>query len=168
MSFPYTVGNWSVSKLTTDSITTQKTLSITDLNYKVDFAKSEDEPAEAVVKNTTSTAMASPEQIRYGRKDVANVYAGTQIKTVNQPADKTGVQAMVELKFNLRAVNSVSAAEVDLPFTVRTVVIVPSATSVTDEAVEYAIKRGIAALLNTGKVDGLRIKEIIRGSLLPL
>lgn len=167
MSFPYTTGNWSVNKQTTDTIVALKNISVTDLKYSTDFGKSEDEPNEAVVRNTTSALMSSPEQIRFGRKEVANVYAGTQIKTVNQPADRTGVQAMVEVKLNLKATNSVSGLEVDLPFTVRTVIIVPGASSVTDEAVDYALKRGIAALFCTGKTDSLRIKEIIRGSLIP-
>lgn len=168
MAFPYVSGNWTVAIQIADSIATPKNIVVTDLKYSTDFGKSEDEPEEAVVRNTTSALMCPPEQIRYGRKDVANIYSGTNIKTVNQPADKSGVQAMVEIKLNLHATNSVSGAEVDLPFTVRTVMVAPAASCVTDEAVDFALKRGIAALFNTGKADSSRIKQIIRGSLIPV
>lgn len=163
----YTTGNWTVKSLTTDTISTTKNIAVTDLDYANDFAPSVSAVSEATLKNTTGSSFASPEEVRYGKSTVANVYAGTDVPTLNMFANKTGVRTLAEVKFNLQATNSVSGQEVLLPCRGWTCLVVPDASLITDDAVEYLLKRTIAVAFNTGATDESREAEIARGALLP-
>lgn len=167
VSLSYTTGNWAVSSLITDTIAVAKNISVVDLDYANDFAKTKDEPTEAIIANTTASTIVTPEKIRYGSTPVSNIYTGAGIESSSQIATKGGVQVLVEVRFNLTATNSVSGAEVLLPVTSRLVLKVPTAPCITDAAVLYALKRVITASFATGNVADVRILDLVRGSLIP-
>lgn len=163
----YTTGNWTVSDLVADSSTTTKNIAVPDLTWS-DYAKTQDEPNEAILANATSVEVISPESVRFCSTKVNNVYNKRNIDVNAQAPVKSGVQVMSELKFNLRAVNSVSGQEIDLPFTGRIVLMVPSYQAVNSTAIEYALKRTISAAFNdSSDVSAARILELARGSLIP-
>lgn len=163
----YVIGDWAVKSLTTDTIATAKNISVTDLKYSTDFKRTVDEPAEAKVVNITSANILSPEELRFGRKTIKNVYLNSNIDVSAQLPEKQGVQVMAELKFHLQATNSVSGLEADLPFTVRTVLYTPASSVVTSDAIKYALLRGVASCFATGSTNETRFVELIKGSLLP-
>lgn len=164
----YTSGDWSVTSLTTDTkAATPKTLTISDLDYANDFAKTEDTPAEAKLANKTSATLSAMEIIRIGKSDVTNVYNGTSIGSSNQMPVKTGVRTLVEVGSTLKAVNSVSGEELLIPVRAWTCVQVPTASFISSTVMEYALGRAIAALFATGGTSIAREASIARGSLLP-
>lgn len=163
----YTTGNWTVTSLTTDTVATAKTISIPDLSYSHDYAKTEDEPSEAKLANTTGTSLNVAERLRYARQDVKNVYASTDVGAANQMPVKTGVRTLAEANILVSATNAVSGAEYYVPLRAWVCVQVPTASFMKDDAVAYALGRALAANFDTGKTDESRQSEIIRGSLIP-
>lgn len=164
----YTAGEWTVTSLTTDTKSaTPKTLTISDLDYASDYAKTVDTPAEARLANKTSNTLTAMETLRFGRSDVTNVYSGTSIGASNQIPVKAGVRTLVEANVTIKAVNSVSGEEFLVPVRAWTCVQVPTASFISSSAMEYALGRAIAALLGTGDTSIAREANIARGSLLP-
>lgn len=163
----YTIGNWTVSSLYHDTVTATKNIAVADLSYTTDYTKVTDEPDEAVIGNTTSTELTSPESIRYGVSQVANVYTGTSTDATSQFPSRKGVQILVEINENYRAVNSVTGQEVDLPCKGRIVLRVPSNSAVNATLLQDLLTRTIAAAFATGKITSSRVVELARGSLLP-
>lgn len=163
----YTIGNWSVSSLTTDTISATKNVAVTDLDYAHDYAESSSTADEATMSNTTGSSFVTPEKLRYARSTVNDIYAGTDVPTLNRFAAKTGLRTLSEIRFNVQAVNSVSGEEVLLPMKGWICLQLPNASIVTDAAVLYLLKRTISCALNTGAVDASREAEIARGALLP-
>lgn len=99
----YTIGNWTVSDLITDTVTATKNIVIPDLTYGTDFVKTENTPNEVIISNKTSLDIESPEQIRYAYNIVKDVYKDTDIDVSAQAPLKRGVQVMTELKTKYRA-----------------------------------------------------------------
>jgi hypothetical protein len=163
----YTIGNWTVESVVTDSISATKNVAIADLDFAKDFARSVSSDTEATMVNTTGASVTSPEVLRYARSRVQNVYNGMDIPAINMFANKGGYRTLAEVKFCLKAVNSVSGQEVLLPFKGWTCLVIPDAAPVTEAAVDYALKRTIAAAFDTGSVNGDRITEAVRGALIP-
>lgn len=164
----YTIGNWSVTDLVTDSATTKtKTVEVPNLTW-ADYARTQDEPTEAIVANTTCSEVLTPETVRFACSDVGNIYDKTSIDPTQRAPIKSGVQVMAEVKFNLRAVNGVNGQELDIPFKGRLVLVIPKFQAITSTAIDYALKRTIACCFDSdGSVDASRIIELSRGSLLP-
>lgn len=163
----YTIGNWSVSSLTTDTITTAKNLAVTDLDYVHDYAESGQTSEEATMSNVTGTSFITPEKLRYAKSSVADIYVGTDVPTLNRFAAKSGIRTLAEVRLNIQAVNSVSGEEVLLPMKGWICLQLPNASIVTDAAIEYLLKRTVSCALDTGKVNAAREAEIARGALLP-
>lgn len=163
----YTQANWTVKSLYTDSTSTAKTMSLPDLTYSSDYAKSADEPNEAIITNTTGGEISPMESIRYGTSVVQNVYSGTNIDIACMPSMKKGVQTLVEINEIYRATNSVTGQEIDLPCKGRIVLRFPTHSCVTADLVKDLLYRTIAASLNKGSVDATRQVEVARGSLMP-
>lgn len=163
----YTTGNWTVTDLTTDTVTTPKTLTISDLDFAHDFVKTEESATEAKLANITGSALGSPETIRFAKSDVKNVYSNTPISLSNQMPVKTGVRTLVEVNTFIQATNGVSGEEYQIPIRAWTCVQVPTASIISDTVLTYAIGRAIGAMFNTGSVDISRIASVARGSLLP-
>jgi hypothetical protein len=163
----YTIGNWVVEDLITDTNTATKNIAVPDLTW-ADYAKTQDEPNEAIVANTTSLEVTSPETVRFACSNVANIYDKTSIDPTMQASVKAGTQVMTELKYFVRATNQISGQEILLPFKGRTVLVIPKFPAVTAEAVEYALKRTHAINYDSdGSIDASRVIELTRGSLLP-
>lgn len=167
MSVSYTTGNWAVTSSYTDTIATAKNFSVPDLSYGTDFAKVEDEPAEAKIRNKTGSVMIPCENIRYGTSQVADVYNGSEGLSASKLPSSKGVQTLVEISENYKAVNSVTGLEYDIPCKGRIVLRFPTASCVNSTLVTDLMKRTIAAALNTGGTDVNRELEIAKGALLP-
>lgn len=163
----YTIGNWTVSSLYKDTLTTAKTISVVDLSYATDFKKASDEPDEAIITNVTGSELTSPENIRFGVSQVTNVYSGTNTDATSQFPSKKGVQVLVEISENYRAINKVTGVEVDLPCKGRLVLRVPNNSAVTPDLIGDLLMRTIAAAFATGKTTSSRVVSLVRGSLLP-
>lgn len=164
----YTTGNWTVSDLVTDSILTPKNVSVPDLDYDSDYAKTMDEPDEARISNITSPDLSVHETIRFARSKVTNVYQNVDlVDASNVSPNKTGVQVMIELTVIYRAINSVTGEERDIPTKGRIVLRIPSVSYVTDAIIMDLFVRTVGAATKTGSTDQTRLVELVRGSLLP-
>lgn len=163
----YTSGHWTVTSLTTDTVTTGKTLTIPDLSYAQDYAKTTDEPSEAILANLTSTALGTMEHLRYAKSDVKNVYANTSVGASNQLPVKTGVRTLVEANILIQASNSVSGEEYLIPVRAWTCVQIPTASFISDAVLGYAMGRVLGATFDTGLTTTSREESVARGSLIP-
>lgn len=163
----YTAGNWTVVGLTTDTISTAKTLTIKDLDFVHDFVKIQDTADEAKLANVTSSALGVAETIRFAKSDVKNVYTNTTVGASNQMPVKSGIRTLVEVSTLVQATNSVSGEEYQIPVRAWTCVQVPTASFISEKVLEYALGRAISALFNTGDTSIDRVEEVARGSLLP-
>lgn len=164
----YTIGNWTVKSLTTDSTETSKNLAIADLSYSKDFTVAKTTDEEVMLNNTTGATLEPVENVRYGRTRITDVYAGTDIPLPNRIAAKNGVRTLCEVRCNLSAVNSVSGDELLLPLKGWVCLQVPTASMITPQAIEYMLSRAVSACLNEGSTDGARVTEVARGDLSPL
>lgn len=168
MAFSYTSGNWTVSAQTTDHVSTAKNVPVVDLDYAYDFVKAKESDNEAVLINTTGASLVSPESIRFAKTPVNDVYSGSDIPASRRSQTKGGVRTLSEVKFNLKAVNSVSGEEVEIPMRGWICLQVPLASVITAAAVQYLQRRTVAASLDTGVVTETRVVSLARGDLSPL
>lgn len=164
----YTIGNWTVVSQTTDTTSTPKTLSITDLSYDKDFTVATTSNEELILHNMTGKALSTAESIRYARTNVADVYKNSNVPATSRLAAKQGVRTLCEVQLELKATNNVSGAEVTIPAKGWICIQIPTAAMVTPEAVEYVLGRTIAAAFNKGATDENRIVELVRGDLNPM
>lgn len=164
---PYTTGDWTVSDLVTDTISTPKNISVPDLKFSTDFTKVLDTADEAKIANVTGTDLLSHESIRFARSEVANIYAGSNSDSAMIMPMKKGIQVMCELSNTYRATNSVTGNEYDLPCKARLVLRVPANTCVTEALVTDLLIRTIASAFGTGSVNADRLMDIVMGALLP-
>lgn len=167
MAFPYTTGDWTVSKQYADTVTTKKNLAIPDLSFATDYIVVTDEPNEAVIANKTGSDLVPHETIRLARSEVANIYQGVSTDSAMMLPYKKGVQVMAEVQTSYKAVNGTSKAEYDIPLKGRLVLRLPTFSAVTDEMVADFIVRVISSAFATTKVDVSRITELVRGKLKP-
>lgn len=163
----YTSGHWTVTSLTTDTVTTGKSLTIPDLSYATDYAKTTDEPAEAILANLTSTALGTMETIRYAKSDVKNVYTNTSVGASNQMPAKTGIRTLAEANVLIQATNNVSGEEYLVPIRAWTCVQIPTASFISDAVLGYAMGRALGAMFDTGLATTSREEAVARGSLVP-
>lgn len=163
----YTVGNWTVSEQTTDTITTAKSLAIVDLDYVNDFTVTSRGATEVRLANTTSNGLAAQEQIRYGRSAIADVYRDAGIPDAAKCNVKAGERMLYEVRYNLKAVNSVSGAEFLLPMRGWIVLEAPTVDFITAGALETLHKRVISASYGTGETTGSLVTDVARGDLDP-
>lgn len=167
MGLSYTVGSWTITDQVTDTVSTPKNLPVPDLTYGTDYAVSKNDTEEAVLVNITGASLASPESIRYGKSIVSDVYSGSDIPASQRHAVKSGVRTLSEVRFQLKAVNSVSGQEIFLPIRGWICLQLPTVNLITGSAVTYALARAVASSLNTGVVTNTREVEVARGDLIP-
>lgn len=163
----YTIGDWTVSDLVADTLTTPKNISVPDLDYAVDFTKVLDTAEEAKIANVTGPDLVSHENIRFARSEVGNIYAGSNSDSAMVLPMKKGVQVMCEIGNTYRAANSVSGNEYDLPCKGRIVLRFPASTCVTKTLVNDLLVRTVASAFGTGAVTADRIMDMAMGALLP-
>lgn len=163
----YTTGNWTVQSLYKDTLTTPKNLSLPDLSYATDYAKSVDEPSEAVISNITAQELIPAETIRFATQNVANVYNNTNVGAGSRLDNPTGKQILIGNTVFYRATNSVTGQEVLLPIPGHIVLKICTHPLVTTELIEDAMKRIISSAFATGSVDASRVVSLARGIMLP-
>lgn len=164
----YTVGNWTVESLTTDSISTAKSLSIVDLDYASDFSVTKRGTDITEIANLTSTGLQPAEHIRYGRSRVKDVYdTFSDVPSIQRSNITEGAQTLVELRYLLKATNSVSGEEILLPMKGWLCLRVPVMDLVSTQALTDLLKRTISAAFATGSTDGSLITKVVRGDLDP-
>lgn len=167
MGFPYTAGDWTVSKQYVDSVAATKNIAIPDLSFASDYVIVSDEPNEVVIANKTGADLISHETIRFARSEVANIYQGVQTDSALVLPYKKGVQVMAEIQTSYKAVNGTSKAEYDVPVKGRIVLRVPTFGAVTDDMVADLVVRTISAAYATGSVNISRVTDLILGKLKP-
>lgn len=163
----YTIGNWTVDQLTTDSISTAKSLSLVDLDYGDDYTVIADEPTEAKLANTTGSGLNPVEYLRYGRRTVKDVYSTFPVPDAQKCSVTDGVRTLHEVRLLLKATNSVSGEEVLLPFKGWICLEAPTADFVKPAAIELLLKRTVSCALATGSTDGTLATDVARGDLVP-
>lgn len=163
----YTTGNWSVEPLTVDSITTPKSPSIPDLDYTVDYTVTGRGTNEVRLVNVTSPGLMPQEELRYGRVMVSDVYNNTNIPSTQRCNVRSGVRTLQEVRYNLKATNTVSGEELLLPMKGWICLQAPSVDFVTAQALEDLLKRTISAAFGTGEVAGSQAVRVAQGDLDP-
>lgn len=170
MSQLYTVGDYSVNTLTTETTSTPVSYTaVPVINYGTEFAVKSSKEGELVMVSTTGGVAESHEAIRYGFSKINNVYKDRGIQPSLQYAGKEGVQMLVEDKFEVEAVNSKTGESVLLPVAGRMVIQVPKGTLIATDLIQYAIKRVIGAAntatTNVAVLD--RFNDLAKGVLNP-
>lgn len=163
----YSYGDWDVKTLTVDTITTPKTLTFTDLDYAHDYAVKSTDASEGKLVNVTGSALYTPEELRFAKTNVSNIYRNTEVQTLYQADVKTGVRTLSEVKLLMKATNNVSGKETLLPLKGWMCLEIPMADVITNEAVDYLRNRVVSVTTDTGSVNSAREQEIARGALMP-
>jgi hypothetical protein len=164
----YTIGNWTVEPLTSDSISTAKALSLVDLDYATDYTVTERGTAEVRLANTTGAGLAPVEQLRYGRTRVKDIYASSMDVPAGQKCNsKEGIRSLHEIRYLLKATNGVSGQELLLPMRGWICLEVPTVDFISASALTDLFKRTVSAALATGKTDGTLVADVARGDLDP-
>jgi hypothetical protein len=140
---------------------------VPDLDYTVDYTVIEDEPTQARLANTTGAGLTPVEYLRYGRTNVNDIYSSFDVPMSQQLPNKRGIRTLSEVRYVLKATNSVSGAEVLLPMRGWVCLEAPTADMVAPQALTELLKRTIAASFGTGKVDGSQAVATARGDLIP-
>lgn len=163
----YTVGNWTVASQTVDTISTPKTLSIPDLSYATDFSVQSRNKTEIRLANSTGAGLLTPEILRYVRQGEQDIYSSFNVPESQQINVRDGVVVTTEVRYLLKATNSVSGQEVILPMRGWINLKVPTADFITGQALTDLLMRTIASAFKTGATDGTLVKDLARGDLDP-
>lgn len=167
---PYVVGNWTVSELTTDTITTAKNVSVPDIDWAHDYVIQKDSNGtECILANVTGDTLVAPEVVRVVRNSIDDIYKNIKVdvpNTARLPARK-GVRTLVELNRVYQATNSVSGEEYLIPVRGWTALEMPTASLITSDAVDDLLKREIGVLFDTGVTTPSLEVGIARGDLNP-
>lgn len=143
------------------------TLTAAPLNFKEDFRVLNTKPGEATITNITSPAD-RPEKVRFACNDVKNIYANTDVSPERYGPTKTGRSVLVQLSNVYSVEDKVSGEDLyQLPMSAHLVLRVPNSEYITDTVIIDHLERLLATLYETGKNDTLRLKALVRGSLLP-
>lgn len=151
----------------TDTQTTPKTLSRPDLSFTTDFRVKTNEPSEATLVNLTSP-IDRQETIRFGFREIKDVYKNTSIDPSVAAPSKKGVQLLAQVSdiFSITDA-SVPTYRVDLPVSAHIVVTVPQCEYITADMVATLVSRALASLYDTGATTSTRLSQVMRGSLVP-
>jgi hypothetical protein len=163
----HVIGNWSVDKPTADSITTPKSLEVPDLSYATDFSVTTRQNGEVRLANTTGSGILPMETLRYGRSTVANIYNGVEVAEAMKSKIKQGVRTLCEIRYFLKASNTVSGEEILLPLRGWVCLEVPTVDFISGEEIDALLKRTVSASLKTGSVNGALVTDVARGDLDP-
>lgn len=163
----YSQGDWSVSSLYNDTIKDPKSLSIPDLSYDTDYSVQRNTPGDAIIGNTTSSYLWTPETIRYAGTNVRNIYENTNVDPTYFAPVKGGRQVLAEVTELYMASNDKTGADVILPCKGRIVLRFPTGGVVGEALISDLIGRTIAAAFGTGSVTASRVIELAQDSMLP-
>jgi hypothetical protein len=165
----YSIGNWTVASQVQDTISTPKSLPIPDLSYATDFTVTKRGNGEVHLANTTGSGLEPVEYLRYGRSRIADVYAtsGLDVPQSMKLKAREGIRDLHEIRYLLKATNSVSGEEVLIPIRGWVVLELPTADFVTPQAITDLLTRVVSATTATGSVDGTLVTNVARGDLDP-
>lgn len=160
----YTTGNWTVDEMITPASTTLITPSVATLS-RSEYSLKKNADDAAVLVNSTGSGLTVAEELRFGAKSINNAYAGANSPASSQFLLKTGLQVLQEIRLNLKASNTVSGAEYELPFKAWVVFQTLQSDVVTSAAVEYVMRRLFGACIMgvPGHTFADRVLAIARG-----
>lgn len=144
-----------------------KTLTRPNLNYAVNFAKTEDSDKKSVLVNRT-TPFDQPETMRFQLTDVSNIYTGTSIDPSVYATSKAGLSLVCQVNDVLRVTDTVDPTfQVDLPISAHMVIKMPKSQYITPANIETVAARCVASLYDTDSTGTSRIEALVRGSMRP-
>lgn len=135
MSLPFTNGAWTFSPLHEDSVTTPKSVSVTDVDVPAEFTASlaptnpsskTDLDQVMYYSDQTGDGMQPVGHMALGRKAVRNVYSSADIGASEQLPQKGGMRVYLNLVEYFKAVNSVSGAEYIFPVSGSLSIVIPT------------------------------------------
>lgn len=140
------------------------TIAVDPINFGADFRVYKDTNDELWLTNITSP-IDRPERVRYARKEVKNVYLGTDISPSAQAASRKGVNLHVQLQQNFATTEADRV--VHLPVTTSVTIKVPASSAIDAQEVLGSVSRLLSTLFATGSDDSARLAALLRGSLEP-
>lgn len=136
------------------------------INFGADFRVLSDTSNEVVLTNVTSP-IDRPERIRIARKEVNNVYQGTDISSSVFAPSKRGVNLHLQLQQTVEVTDDANPeflvqAPITTSITIKTPASYLDAGNVLD-----SVERLLSALYDTNSNESDRMAGLLRGSLVP-
>lgn len=152
-----------LSRTTTDSQSTVRSLTASPLAIASDFAASAKLANETDMINIT-TPLGFEETVRFSVDTIQDVYKNTRIEKGYQLLTKRGVSILTQLNSTLKLGDTANADYIAaLPISAHLVLKVPEHELVTDAVVFAQIMRLLGAMYeNTGTTMNARISNLIR------
>lgn len=136
------------------------------INFKEDFRVLRQSNDELWLTNVTSP-IDRPEKLRIARREVGNVYQGTDVSTSVHAPSKKGVNLHLQLQQTFEVTDSANAEFlVHLPVTTSITIKTP-ASYVDAQMVIDSVERLLAALYESNSNENDRMAALLRGSLIP-
>lgn len=161
----------------TDSVSTEKNISVPDLSYSADFAEddktakrsSSSASSELIITNLTSPTD-QPETIRWGYESIADIYRNTGIDPSFMSVSKRGASLVGQVNDLLRVTPAddsgcCSMQQIMLPIEAHWVLKFPISQYVTPEIALQVLERAFATAYATGKTDASKLGALMRRSL---
>lgn len=159
-----------INKGYTDSPVTNPvplTLTREQINYGKDFRVLKNSADELILTNVTAP-IDRPERFRIARKEVANVYQGTDISTSVHAPSKKGVNLHLQLQQIFEVTDSGNPEFlVHVPVTTSITIKTP-ASYVDSTMVLDSVERLLTGAFETNDNTNSRMSSLLRGSLAPL
>lgn len=144
-----------------------KELTRPNLNFNVDFAKTEDSENKCILTNLTSP-YDQPESMRFELADIKNIYNGTSIDPSVYAPSRAGISLLCQVNDILRVTDSEdSTYQVDLPISVHFVVKMPKSQYITAHDIESVVARCVSSMYETDSDGVSRLDALVRGSMVP-
>jgi hypothetical protein len=159
----YTVGNWTIVSKEVDTISTAKNLAVPDLDYAHDYSVASQAAGRTELLNTSGTGLEPVEKFAYTLGSVDNIFHGLDVPDSAKSCPKKGKAAIVGATFFLEATNSVSGETWSFPLRIQVKVESITHNVVAKQALDWAIARAVAALLQTGSTDASLVLAMFRG-----
>lgn len=140
--------------------------SIPKLAYSTDFAVKNNSSEEFSMINITGSRSDQTEEIRWKRRELGNVYAGTNIVPQSMASSKKGVQITASLLDKLSVENDVTGDRVILPIKATLSLTVPDSMHINHFDLNREVQRVFALMYNGTANDGGALQKMYRGSLI--
>lgn len=150
------------------AVTSPQALTLTreQVNFGADFRELRKTNDELWLTNITSP-VDRPEKFRIARKEVGNMYQGTDISASVHAPSKKGVNLHLQLQQIVEVTDDANPEFlVHAPLTTSVTIKVP-ASYIDADMVEDSVKRLLTGLYETNSTGTSRIAGLLRGSLVP-
>lgn len=144
---------------------TTKNLAV-DTIEAADYVRKTPKEDEVAYESVTST-YGRPERLKYGRREIKDIYANASIDSAYRCPAKTGIKLYLstELIGSLTETNT-PAFRQDFPLNVKTVIDVPASDYLTANDVLTIVKHHYGMVLGGGTdVTAARINQLLKGAL---